>query len=157
MPPGFTKTFASRLNETMPFEVREAEDGDRVFPGRVLIAPGNYHMTMARSGAFYYVSLNQDPPENSVRPAADVLMRTVAAVAGSNAIGVILTGMGKDGALGLGAMHAAGSLTIAQDEKSCVVFGMPKAAIDLGIVDQVLPLDAIAGRLMTKIREMSVA
>lgn len=157
MPPGFTKAFAERLNELMPFEVKEAAEGDRVIPGRVLIAPGNYHMEMARSGAFYYVKLNQNPTEHSVRPAADVLMRTVAQSAGRNAIGVVLTGMGRDGALGLKAMHDAGSYTFAQDEASSVVFGMPKAAIEAGAVDRVLSLKDMAAHMMMKIREMEVA
>jgi two-component system chemotaxis response regulator CheB len=157
MPPGFTKAFAERLNELMPFEVKEAAEGDRVIPGRVLIAPGNYHMEMARSGAFYYVKLNQNATEHSVRPAADVLMRTVAQWAGRNAIGVVLTGMGKDGAQGLKAMHDAGSYTLAQDEASSVVFGMPKAAIEAGAVDRVLALKDMAAHMMMKIREMEVA
>lgn len=157
MPPGFTKAFALRLNELMPFEVKEAEDGDRVIPGRVLLAPGNFHMELTRSGAIYCVRLNQNPTENSVRPAADVLMRTVAQGAGKNALGVILTGMGKDGALGLRAMHDAGAFTIAQDEATSVVFGMPKAAIEMGAVDRVLPLKEIAGLMMMKSRELSVA
>jgi two-component system chemotaxis response regulator CheB len=157
MPPGFTKAFASRLNELMPFEVREAMDGDRVIPGRVLIAPGNFHMEMARSGAFYYVKLNQKPPENSVRPAADVLMRTVAEWVGRNAIGVVLTGMGKDGAQGLKAMHDAGSYTLAQDEASSVVFGMPKAAIEAGAVDRILSLKDMAAHMLMKAHEMEVA
>lgn len=157
MPPAFTKAFAARLNELMPFEVKEAEDGDRLTPDRVLIAPGNYHMELSRSGAIYCVRLHQKPAENSVRPAADVLMRTVAKWAGRNALGVILTGMGKDGALGLKAMHEAGAYTIAQDEASSVVFGMPKAAIELGVVDRVLSLDDIAAHMMLKSKEMQVA
>ncbi|WP_141731072.1 protein-glutamate methylesterase/protein-glutamine glutaminase [Oligoflexus tunisiensis] len=157
MPPGFTTAFAGRLNELMPFEVREAQDGDRVIPGRVLIAPGNFHMEMARSGAFYYVKLNQNPTENSVRPAADVLMRSVAETAGRNAIGVVLTGMGKDGAQGLKAMHDTGSYTLAQDEASSVVFGMPKSAIEAGAVDRVLPLKEIAAHMMMKVKEREVA
>jgi two-component system chemotaxis response regulator CheB len=157
MPPGFTTAFAARLNEMMPFEVREAQDGDRVIPGRVLIAPGNFHMEMARSGAFYLVKLNQKPAENSVRPAADVLMRTVAESAGRNAIGVVLTGMGKDGAQGLRAMHDAGSYTMAQDEASSVVFGMPKAAIEAGGVDRVLSLKDIGAHIMMKVKEREVA
>jgi two-component system chemotaxis response regulator CheB len=151
MPPGFTRAFAARLNELLPFDVREAEDGDRVIPGRVLLAPGNYHMEMTRNGAFYQVRLNQAPPENSVRPAADVLMRTVARAAGKNAFGAVLTGMGRDAASGLKAMRDAGAYVVAQDEASCVVFGMPKAAIEAGAVDKVLPLEAMAEHLVRKI------
>lgn len=157
MPPGFTKAFSSRLNDLLPFEVKEAAEGDRVIPGRVLIAPGNFHMEMSRTGAFYYVKLNQNPPEHSVRPAADVLMRSVAEIAGKNALGIVLTGMGKDAALGLKAMHDAGSYTIAQDEETCVVFGMPKAAIEIGAIDRVLALEDIAAHLLMKLKEREVA
>ena len=157
MPPGFTTAFASRLNEMFQFDVVEAQDGDRVIPGRVLIAPGNFHMEMLRSGAFYYIKLNQNPPVNSVRPAADVLMKSVAHCAGKNAIGIILTGMGKDGAQGLNDMYNSGSYTIAQDEQSSVVFGMPKAAIDLGCVHSTLPLQDIGRHLLKVVSERSVA
>lgn len=149
MPPGFTKTFADNLNNMFPFEVKEAEDGDQVVPGRVLIAPGNYHMEIERSGAYYHVKLHQLPPLHSVRPAADYMMKSVAKYVGKNATGVVLTGMGKDGAEGLKAMHEAGAFTIAQNEETCVVFGMPAAAIALGGVDKVMPLEKIAMEVMS--------
>lgn len=149
MPPGFTKTFADNLNNMFPFEVKEAEDGDQVVPGRVLIAPGNYHMEIERSGAYYHVKLHQLPPLHSVRPAADYMMKSVAKYVGKNATGVVLTGMGKDGAEGLKAMHEAGAFTIAQNEETCVVFGMPAAAIALGGVDKVMPLEKIAAEVMS--------
>lgn len=149
MPPGFTKTFADNLNNLFPFEVKEAEEGDQVVPGRVLIAPGNFHMEIERSGAYYHVKLHQLPPLHSVRPAADYMMKSVAKFVGKNATGVVLTGMGKDGAEGLKAMHEAGAFTIAQNEETCVVFGMPAAAIALGGVDKVLALEKIAGEVMS--------
>lgn len=149
MPPGFTKTFADNLNNMFPFEVKEAEDGDQVVPGRVLIAPGNFHMEIERSGAYYHVKLHQLPPLHSVRPAADYMMKSVAKYVGKNATGVVLTGMGKDGAEGLKAMHEAGAFTIAQNEETCVVFGMPAAAIALGGVDKVVPLEKIATEVMS--------
>ncbi len=157
MPPVFTKTYAECLNRMCPFEVKEAEDGDRVIPGRVLLAPGDYHMELARSGAKYYVKLHQQPLIHGVRPAADYLMKSVAQYAGANAIGLILTGMGKDGAEGLLAMKNAGSYNVAQSEETCIVFGMPKAAIDINAVHRVLPLEKIAADLITQIRNRAVA
>lgn len=157
MPPVFTSAYANRLNELCSFEVREAVAGDRVLPGRVLLAPGNFHMELVRNGAYYEVKLNQNRPENSVRPSADVLMRSVAKWAGRNAIGVVLTGMGKDGALGLGSMRKSGAYTIAQDESSCVVFGMPKASIEAGAICSVQPLDRIADEIMQQLMKMSLA
>jgi two-component system, chemotaxis family, protein-glutamate methylesterase/glutaminase len=148
MPPVFTKTFAANLNSICPFEVKEAEHGDRLYPGRVLLAPGDFHMTLQRSGAVYIVNLNQEAPQHNVRPAADPLFESVAKWAGSNAVGVVLTGMGKDGAKGLLSMKKAGSTNFAQDERSSVVFGMPKEAIDAGAVDHVLPLSKIAQALI---------
>jgi two-component system chemotaxis response regulator CheB len=147
MPERFTKTWADRLNSLCRISVKEAEDGDSVLPGHALIAPGSYHMTLVRSGARYTVNINQDPPVNRHRPSVDVMFASVARYAGANAVGVILTGMGGDGAKELLAMKQAGALTIAQDEASCVVFGMPKEAIKLGGVDQVLPLVDIAGAI----------
>jgi len=152
MPPVFTKTFADSLQKICPFEVKEAENGDRVIPGRALLAPGNFHMELTRSGAFYYVRLHQEPSLHGVRPAADYLMKSVAKVAGNNAIGVVLTGMGKDGAEGLLSMKQAGSYNIAQDENSCVVFGMPKVAIDLGAIHIVSPLNKISALLFEQFR-----
>ncbi|MEK6578327.1 MAG: chemotaxis response regulator protein-glutamate methylesterase [Bdellovibrionota bacterium] len=158
MPPIFTATFAATLQRMFPyFEVREAGHGDRVFPGRILIAPGDYHMQLARSGAQYEVRLNQDPPMHFVRPAADILLKSVAVNAGSNAIGLVLTGMGKDGAEGLKAMKEAGSYNIAQDEASCSVFGMPKEAIEIGAIDVVLPLKEIAGGILKRLKIRSAA
>ncbi|UYL08690.1 chemotaxis response regulator protein-glutamate methylesterase [Bdellovibrio sp. SKB1291214] len=151
MPPGFTKSFADNLNAMFPFEVKEAQEGDQVVPGRVLIAPGNFHMEITRSGAFYYVKLHQNPPMHSVRPAADYLMKSVAKYAGKNAMGVVLTGMGKDGAEGLLEMKNAGAYTIAQNEETCVVYGMPAAAVALGAADKVMALDKIAGELLKQL------
>ena len=144
MPAVFTKTYAEHLDRMFPFEVKEAQDGDKVLPGRVLIAPGDYHMEIVRSGGYYNVKLHQQPAMHGVRPAADYLLKSVAHYAGSNAIGIVLTGMGKDGAQGLLEMKKAGSYNIAQDENSCVIFGMPKVAIDCGAIDKVLPLDQIS-------------
>jgi two-component system chemotaxis response regulator CheB len=147
MPAGFTKTYADSLNARFPFEVKEAEQDDKVVPGRVLIAPGNFHMEIVRSGAFYHVKLHQQPLLHGVRPAADFLMKTVAKYAGANAIGVVLTGMGKDGAEGLLEMKKAGAYTLSQSEKTCVVYGMPQAAEQIGAVDKVLDLDKMAAEL----------
>ena len=144
MPATFTAKFAARLNDLCAFRVKEAEDGDSVLPGQALLAPGNFHMVMRRSGARYYVNVKDGPLVCHQRPAVDVLFNSVAAFGGANAIGVILTGMGKDGAQGMLKMKEAGAKTIAQDEKSCVVFGMPKEAIAAGGVDQIMPLDAIS-------------
>lgn len=149
MPEKFTKSFADRLNQTCQLAVKEAEDGDSVLPGHALIAPGNYHMTLARSGARYVVRLNQDPPVNRHRPSVDVMFDSVAHCAGGNSVGVILTGMGGDGAAGLLQMHQAGAYTMAQDEASCVVFGMPKEAIKLGGVDLTLPLQDVPAALLS--------
>lgn len=148
MPERFTKTFADRLNTLCRISVKEAEDGDSVLPGHALIAPGSYHMTLVRSGARYSVKLNQDPPVNRHRPSVDVMFDSVARYAGANTIGVILTGMGGDGARGMLAMKQAGAYTIAQDEASCVVFGMPKEAIKMGGVDKILPLDDIPAAML---------
>lgn len=148
MPERFTKNFADRLNSLCRISVKEAEDGDSVLPGQALIAPGNYHMTLTRSGARYRVELNQHPPMNRHRPSVDVMFESVAKFAGRNAIGVILTGMGGDGAREMLAMKQAGAFTIAQDEASCVVFGMPKEAIKLGGVDKILPLTDIPAALL---------
>jgi two-component system chemotaxis response regulator CheB len=143
MPPVFTKTFAQSLQKICPFEIREAVEGDKVIPGRALLAPGNFHMTVAREGGYYHIKLNQDPMLHGVRPAADHLFKSLAVHAGSNVTGVILTGMGRDGAEGLLAMKNAGAHTIGQDEATCVVYGMPKAAAELGALKQILPLNEI--------------
>ena len=144
MPPNFTASFAQRLDSLCKISVKEAEDGDTVLPGHALVAPGNYHMVMRRSGARYYVNVKGGPLVCHQRPAVDVLFNSVAAYGGANSIGVILTGMGKDGAQGMLKMHDAGARTIAQDEASCVVFGMPKEAIAAGGVDRVMSLDDIS-------------
>lgn len=143
MPEKFTTSFAARLNELCSITVKEAENGDSVIRGRALIAPGNYHLLLKRSGARYYVEVKEGPLVNRHRPSVDVLFRSTARYAGANAVGVIMTGMGDDGAKGMLEMKQAGAKTVAQDEKSCVVFGMPKEAIKLGAVDKVLPLDSI--------------
>jgi two-component system chemotaxis response regulator CheB len=144
MPEKFTAAFAQRLDDLCEIEVKEAQDNDRVLPGRALIAPGGKQMTLKRSGALYYVEVRGGPPVNRHCPSVDVLFRSVAKYAGRNALGVIMTGMGHDGARGLLEMHRAGAQTVAQDEASCVVFGMPKEAIKLGGAEKVLPLHAIS-------------
>ncbi len=154
MPERFTKTFADRLNGLCRIKVKEAEDGDSVLPGHALIAPGNYHMTLVRSGARYSVRLNQDPPVNRHRPSVDVMFHSVAEYAGANSVGVILTGMGGDGARCLLEMKQAGAFTIAQDEASCVVFGMPKEAIKLGAAEKVVPLQDIPALVLSQISRM---
>ncbi len=143
MPPGFTKHFSDNLNEICEMDVQEAQTGDRVMPGRVLIAPGGKHMTVRRSGGIYLVDCQEGENVNGHCPSVDVLFHSVARYVAGNAVGVILTGMGGDGAEGLLAMHQAGAKTIAQDEASCVVFGMPKVAIERGAVDRIGPLDSI--------------
>ncbi len=144
MPENFTRSFAERLNDLCKIEVKEAENGDLVKPGRALIAPGNYHMLLKRRGTQYYVELNDGPLVNRHRPAVDVLFRSTAMYAGSNSIGILLTGMGDDGARGLLEIKEAGGRTIAQDESSSVVFGMPKEAIILNAADKILPLKEIS-------------
>lgn len=151
MPESFTKAFADRLNEICDIEVLEASDGDSVIPGRALIARGNQHMMLNRSGANYFVHVKQGPLVNRHRPSVDVLFKSVARYAGANAIGVILTGMGGDGASGMLEMKQNGAYTIAQDEASSVVFGMPKEAIKLGGVDTVLGLDKITSDVLTNV------
>ena len=148
MPANFTAAFAERLNSLCQMTVREAKDNDSVVPGLALLAPGNFHMVMRRSGARYYVAVKTGPMVHHQRPAVDILFKSTAKSAGANAIGVILTGMGADGAEGLLEMKQAGADTIAQDENSCVVFGMPKEAIKMGAVDKVLPLDQIAAEMI---------
>jgi two-component system chemotaxis response regulator CheB len=143
MPAAFTKQFAERLDRISKIEVKEAESGDRVIPGRALIAPGGRHMLLKRNGAQYVVDVVDGPLVSRHRPSVDVLFRSVAKSAGANALGVIMTGMGDDGARGMKEMSEAGANTIAQDEESCVVFGMPKEAIKLGGAAQVASLDDI--------------
>ena len=148
MPEHFTKSFAGRLNDLSALEVREAVDGDMVVPGSVLIAPGNYHMAIKRDGARYFVQVKTGPPVHHQRPSVDVLFHSVASQVGTNAVGVILTGMGADGAQGLLAMKNAGAKTYGQDEASCVVYGMPREAAEKGAVQHVLPLKKVAGALI---------
>jgi two-component system chemotaxis response regulator CheB len=143
MPEKFTAAFAARLDHICEIEVREARTGDRVIPGRALIAPGGQHLVVKRSGAQYLVEVVAAPPVNRHCPSVDVLFRSCAKFAGRNAVGVIMTGMGDDGARGLLEMHQAGARTLAQDEESCVVFGMPKEAIKLGAADKVVSLAEI--------------
>lgn len=153
MPEKFTTAFAERLNGICAITVKEAENRDSVLPGQALIAPGNYHTLLARSGARYFVEVREGPLVCRHRPSVDVLFRSAARSAGRNAVGVILTGMGDDGARGLFELKESGASTIAQDEKSCVVFGMPKEAIERGAADRVLPLNAIPGAMLAAAME----
>ncbi|MEF3191310.1 MAG: chemotaxis response regulator protein-glutamate methylesterase [Campylobacterales bacterium] len=149
MPPTFTGPFAQRLNSLCKVEVKEARNGDFVGMGQVLIAPGDYHMVLRRSGARYYVEIGGGEKVSGHRPSVDVLFNSVAKIAGANAIGVILTGMGSDGAKGLLAMRKTGARTIGQDEASCVVYGMPKVAYEIGAVEFQLPLDLIPNKILS--------
>ncbi len=148
MPEHFTTAFAKRLHSLCRISVKEAANNDTVIRGRALIAPGNRHLLLKRSGARYYVEIKDGPLVCRQRPSVDVLFRSVARYAAGNAVGVIMTGMGDDGAKGMLEMKEVGAVTIAQDEESCVVFGMPKKAIELGAVDRVLPLGALAGAVL---------
>ncbi|HEX4353450.1 MAG TPA: chemotaxis response regulator protein-glutamate methylesterase [Polyangiales bacterium] len=148
MPEKFTAAFASRLDDLCEIEVKEAQTNDRVVQGRALIAPGGKHMLLKRSGAQYYVEVVDGPLVNRHRPSVDVLFRSVAKSAGSNALGVIMTGMGDDGAVGLLEMRNAGAQTLGQDEESCVVYGMPKEAVKLGAVERTVPLEAISREIL---------
>lgn len=148
MPQGFTKSFAQRLNQECPMEIREAKDNDMVVPGQALLAPGSQHMVLRRSGTRYSVGVKDGPEVHYQRPSVDVLFHSVAKQAAGNALGVILTGMGRDGAVGLLAMRQAGAHTLAQDEASCVVFGMPKEAIRMEAAEQVVPLKKMSGRIV---------
>jgi two-component system, chemotaxis family, protein-glutamate methylesterase/glutaminase len=155
MPPNFTAAFAERLNSLCDITVSEAKNGEPITNGKALIAPGNFHMLLRRSGSTYYVQVKTGPRVHHQRPAVDVLFKTVAMHAGANALGIILTGMGADGAQGLLTMKQAGAFTIAQDEASCVVFGMPKEAIRLNAVDSVVPLNKIAQIALNRIAKNS--
>ncbi len=157
MPEKFTASFAQRLNSCCALEVREAKDGDAVVPGVALVAPGNFHMMLTLSGAQYQVRVKDGPRVHHQRPAVDVLFASVAKYAGRNAVGAIFTGMGADGAKGLLQMREAGAHTIAQDEASCVVFGMPREAIKLGAAAEVLPLDEIAEALQAAVASNRMA
>jgi two-component system chemotaxis response regulator CheB len=148
MPEHFTASFARRLRERCAIDVCEAENGDRVVTGRALIAPGNHHLVLRRSGASYHVEVRSGPMVRGSRPSIDVLFKSVARYAGRNAVGAILTGMGHDGALGIRAMHDAGATTFAQDETTSVVFGIANEAVKLSAIDRVLPLPEIPAALL---------
>jgi two-component system chemotaxis response regulator CheB len=148
MPPVFTRSYAALLKNLTGFDVREACEGDRVEQGTILLAPGNFHMEVVQTGTYLGVHLHQQNTLHGVRPSADYLFRSVAKTVGANATGVVLTGMGKDGAEGLLEMKRAGAFTLAQDEETCVVFGMPKEAIALGAVEQVLPLNQLPAAIL---------
>jgi two-component system, chemotaxis family, protein-glutamate methylesterase/glutaminase len=156
MPAGFTRSFAQRLDNGCQIRVKEAQDGDRILQGHALLAPGGLHMAVKRAGANYLVRVGEGRPVNRHCPSVDVLFRSAAVHLGSNAIGVILTGMGNDGAAGLLEMRRAGARTLAEDESTCVVFGMPKEAIACGAAEQVLPLDAVANRITALSHAMAV-
>ncbi|MGQ9524031.1 MAG: protein-glutamate methylesterase/protein-glutamine glutaminase [Armatimonadota bacterium] len=148
MPEGFTAAFARRLNDVCTMDVREARDEDPVVPGVALVAPGNRHLVLKRSGARYYVQVKDGPAVHFQRPSVDVLFHSVATAAGRNAVGVLLTGMGADGAKGLQAMRENGARTLAQDEATCVVYGMPKEAVRIGAAEKVVPLPLMAHAIM---------
>ena len=154
MPAGFTNSFAQRLTGLCRVAVTEAVHGERILPGHAYIAPGGFHLSLTRSGANYVAQVDQQPPVNRHRPSIDVLFDSAAKHAGKNAIGVILTGMGRDGAEGLLRMHQAGSYTLAQDEASCVVFGMPREAIALGAASEVVPLSEMSQRVIAHLKSL---
>jgi two-component system chemotaxis response regulator CheB len=156
MPPGFTRSFAARLDSLCRISVSEARDGERALPGHAYVAPGDRHLRLTRSGSNYVLVVDDAPAVNRHRPSVEVLFQSVAQVAGRNALGVMLTGMGRDGATAMAEMRRAGSYNIAQDEASCVVFGMPREAIAAGGVDEVLPLAQIAGRLLERLSSLGV-
>jgi len=151
MPEAFTKSFAARLDGLCKMTVREGEHNERVLPGHVYIAPGHSHMLVKRSGANYVIELSQAAPVNHHRPSVEVLFRSAAQHVGANAIGVMLTGMGKDGAVGMLEMRQAGAYNFAQDEATCVVYGMPRAAVEVGAVDEILPMPEIAARVLGRL------
>ncbi len=153
MPEGFTRSFAERLNQLCRITVTEAAHGERILPGHAFVAPGHSHLLLKRSGSNYMTELSQSPLVNRHRPSVEVLFRSAAQAAGPNAIGVILTGMGKDGALGMLEMHRAGAHTFAQDEDSCVVFGMPKEAIAAGGVDEIVPLQDMSRKVLARLMQ----
>ena len=156
MPAGFTRLFAERLNQLCAMEVKEAESGDRIMPGRVLIGPGGFHMKVIRSGGLYQVRCEPGPPVKGHCPSVDVMMHSVAQHVGANAVGVMLTGMGSDGAEGMKAMRDAGARNLAQDEASCVVFGMPKVAYEMGGAHSLVSLDSMANRVVDLLSERRI-
>ena len=153
IPPNFSRLMAERLNEMCPFEVREAVEGDMLRPGLCLVAPGDFHLALSRYGRGYRARLTQSPPVHHCRPAVDVLFRSAAEHAGAQALAVLLTGMGVDGARGLQALRAAGARTLVEHEESCVVYGMPQAAIKLGAADEVVPLPKMPQAILTALAE----
>jgi two-component system chemotaxis response regulator CheB len=153
IPRVFSKTFAERLNDCCALEVREAVHGDEVRPGTALIAPGDYHMAVEWDVNTYRVKLRRDPPIHFTRPAVDMLFNSAAQCAGRNVVGVLLTGMGRDGAQGMQQLKSAGAVNLAQNEATCVVYGMPRAAVELGVVDRVLPLDQMPPAILQALRE----
>ena len=155
IPPVFSRAFAERLNEACAFEVREAASGDELRPGLALIAPGDYHMMIVRDNGRYRVVLNQGPAVHYTRPAVDMLFNSAVACAGHHAVVALLTGMGSDGATGMKKLQTAGAATFAQNEATCVVYGMPRAAVELGAVDKILPLDEIPGALVRAVLSRS--
>jgi two-component system, chemotaxis family, protein-glutamate methylesterase/glutaminase len=157
MPPGFTRSYAARLDSLCQIRVAEARDGERVLPGHAYIAPGGMHLSVARSGANYIAQVQAGDPVNRHMPSVEVLFNSAAQVVGPNALGIMLTGMGADGAKAMRTMRDAGSFNLVQDEHSCVVFGMPREAIAAGAAHEVLPLSQIAARLMTALRSQGVA
>ncbi|MBN2352532.1 MAG: chemotaxis protein CheB [Spirochaetales bacterium] len=156
MPERFTRSFAERLSEITPVDCKEAEHNERMLPGTVYIAPGNYHLMIKAVGTERILKVVKGPKLHNQRPAVDVLFQSVAENIGANAVGVLLSGMGKDGAEGLEAIREGGGYTIAQDERTSIVFGMPKAAIDRGAASRVLPLDKIADDIRIQLRHASV-
>jgi two-component system chemotaxis response regulator CheB len=155
MPPGFTKSYAARLNSLCRISVKEASDGERILPGHAYIAPGGHHLSVERSGANYIARVQVGEPVNRHMPSVEVLFKSAARVVGQNALGIMLTGMGNDGAKAMKELRDAGSYNFAQDEASCVVFGMPREAINAGAVHEVLPLKDIAGRLIDRLKSTS--
>jgi two-component system chemotaxis response regulator CheB len=152
MPPGFTRSYAARLDGLCRIRVKEAQDGERVLPGHAFIAPGGQHLSVERSGSNYIARLSDDEPVNRHKPSVETLFLSAARVVGPNALGVMLTGMGADGAKAMKVLRDAGSWNVVQDEASCVVFGMPKEAIAAGAAHEVLPIGAIAARLIERLR-----
>ncbi|HOV14390.1 MAG TPA: chemotaxis response regulator protein-glutamate methylesterase [Spirochaetota bacterium] len=148
MPEGFTKSFSNSLNSECEIDVRESEDDDKILIGQAIIAMGNTHLKVERSGAYYRCKISNEPHVNRHRPSVDVMFESIAQSVGKNALGILLTGMGKDGALGLKAIKDAGGITIAQNETSCVVYGMPKAAVDIGAAHYILNLDEIVQKII---------
>jgi len=155
MPPGFTKSYATRLDGLCKIRVKEAQDGERILPGHGYIAPGGFHLSVERSGANYIARVQDGDPVNRHKPSVEVLFHSAARVVGPNALGVMLTGMGGDGAKAMKVMKDAGSYNLVQNEATCVVFGMPREAINAGAADEVLPLNQIAGKLIERLRATS--